>query len=285
MLRGVCSGGTQPDGTICDDGKFCTQFDSCQKGKCAPGALSPCGPDSTCMKWSCDEPSMSCHPAPASDGASCSNNSCETGGTCSMGACNGGSSPVILFSDDFHDPSNPQGWSLGSEWQIGPAMSSPGPPISAFGQDPSYDHTGSGDNGIAGVDIGGNEVVPPPPASPVHDFYYMTSPAISAGSAGTLTLSFYRWINSDYPPFMVNRIEATTDGMTWGVVWESTKNTPLQDTPPAGQGWTYQQYDLTPYKSASTQFRFGFNIAQAGVFTIGSWNIDDVILSNNGSCN
>ena len=50
----------------------------------------------------------------------------------------------------------------------------------------------------------------------------------------------------------------------------------IQDSPPTGTGWTYQQFDVTAHKNAGMRVRFGFDIASQGVYTIGSWNVDDV---------
>jgi hypothetical protein len=40
------------------------------------------------------------------------------------------------------------------------------------------------------------------------------------------------------------------------------------------------QFDLTPYKNAQMRVRFGYKIGSGGVYTIGSWSVDDVIVSS-----
>lgn len=189
-------------------------------------------------------------------------NGSETGVDCG-GAC--GSCP--LLSEDFSD--NALGWTLGPEWQIGSATASSG---GAYGADPAADHTDTGDNGVAGVVIGGNA------STSLHGFYYLTSPAFDAsGEPGSLTLSFHRWLNSDYAPYMKNTVEVWS-GSGWVTLWSSGGPPSINDN-----AWTLIQHDLTSYKNANMQIRFGFNITSNGVFSIGSWNLDDVLVSGRAS--
>ena len=124
------------------------------------------------------------------------------------------------------------------------------------------------------MDIGGNEVVATSP-TPTHGSYYLTSPAVDTTPlAGSVYLTYWRWLNSDVAPYMVNTVEASTDGTTWAVIWQSGQN-PITDA-----AWTFQSLDVTAYKSATSQYRFGFDIGDTGVFLVGSWNIDDVKLQN-----
>ena len=119
-------------------------------------------------------------------------------------------------------------------------------------------------NGVAGVVVGGNE-------NPVlHDPYYLESPAVDVSAdSGKLFLTFYRWLNSDYLPFMRNMIEVF-DGNAWVEVWSTQGPPGVQDSPPAGKGWTFQSYDITQFKNAGLRVRFGYEIKQNGVYTIGS---------------
>ena len=63
--------------------------------------------------------------------------------------------------------------------------------------------------------------------------------------------------------------------MTWVNVWSSGGSPGVQDAV-----WTHVSYDLTTYKSAAMQIRFGFEIGSSGVFTVSSWNVDDVTVAN-----
>ena len=68
-------------------------------------------------------------------------------------------------------------------------------------------------------------------------------------------------------------------GASWVKIWETGPSPGVQDSPPAGLGWTFIQHDLTQYKNAQMRIRFGFDINAGGVFTIGSWTIDDVLVA------
>ncbi len=173
---------------------------------------------------------------------------------------------AYLFTEDFSD--NSAGWTLGSEWQIGPAMSSAGQ--SAGNPDPGLDHTPTGDNGVAGVVIGGNA------STTVHPYYFLTSPTIDlSGQGSNLSLEFYRWLNSDYTPYMQNTIEVF-DGTSWQPIWQTGPQPGVQDS-----AWTFQTFDISSYANSNFQARFGFNVGSSGVYTVSSWNLDDVGIHNN----
>jgi hypothetical protein len=176
---------------------------------------------------------------------------------------------ITLFSEDF--ASNSQGWTLGQEWQIGTATASTG---GTFGADPANDHSTSSDNMLAGVVIGGNA------ATVVHGYRYLMSPTINAAaSSGHVVLSYWRWLNSDYTPYMHNVVDVY-DGSQWHTLWQSGALPQVEDSPPAGGGWVHYSYDVTNYASANFRVRFGFSIVQTGVYSVGSWNVDDVEVLN-----
>ena len=181
---------------------------------------------------------------------------CDAGsGRCTTAA------PVTLFSEDFAD--NHAGWTLGPEWQIGQATASSGEQ-SGF-EDPASDFTGEG--GVAGVAIGGDAGVALP--DPRHAAYYLTSPEVDTRVDGSVYLTFRRWLNSDYAPYMVSAVEVL-DGDTWTVLWQTG------DSRVADCSWTFQSLDLTPHKSAATRVRWGFSIGDPGVYRVSSWNLDAV---------
>jgi hypothetical protein len=294
---GICKSGLGPDGTPCDDFLFCTVNDHCTLGVCG-GDPNTCGPANGCFNFQCNEALQSCTSVAGNDGAACDDgnactagttcaagvcgagaptneggaciaSSCTSGDICTAGVCGGGQGPVIYFQEDFKD--NSKGWLLGPEWQIGPELiSSSG----TNGDDPPNDHTLSADNGVAGVVIGGNS------SDVVHPYYYLESPAFStAAAAGPVIVGFYRWLNSDYDPYMHNRVEVY-NGSSWIVLWESGGSPGIADAPPDGTGWTYVSYDVTTYKNAGMKVRFGFDIGSAFVLSQGSWNVDDVLVAS-----
>ncbi|MFM6772099.1 MAG: S8 family serine peptidase, partial [Microcystis panniformis] len=173
---------------------------------------------------------------------------------------------TTYFSDDFAN--NSKGWTLGAEWQIGAAKTSTG---HVYGNpDPGTDNTPTADNGVAGVVIGGNA------STALHGFYYLTSPVINTSTANQLFFEFARWLNSDYTPYMQNKVDIF-NGSSWVNLWSSGASPEVQDN-----AWTPQQFDISAYKSASTQIRFGFNVGSSDVYTVSSWNLDDVKIYGDG---
>ena len=167
----------------------------------------------------------------------------------------------------FYEPfdNNGAGWILDTEWQIGAATA--GVPVTG-NADPGFDAQGVPGGGVAGVVIGGNA------STALHPPYYITSPPIDTTGAPSPALGFQRWLNSDYTPFMNNFVDVW-DGTTWVNIWMSGPSPAIFDA-----AWVPQQFDLTPYSNAALQVRFGFEIASTGVFTVSSWNLDDVTIAD-----
>ena len=172
---------------------------------------------------------------------------------------------ATLFFEEF--AGNGAGWLLGSQWQIGSATASVGHVYG--GPDPAVDHTPTSNNGVAGVVIGGNA------STATHDFYFLTSPVVNlSGATGTVTLDFYRWLNSDYTPFMQNKVDVF-NGSSWQNIWISGGSPGVLDS-----SWVQQSFNVTAFANPNFQVRFGFNIGSSGVFTVSSWNVDDVRISD-----
>lgn len=87
-INGEC--GTLPanNGSACDDGKQCTQNDTCQNGVCVSGSLKPCTSGNPCMVGVCDPASDQCVEMPGNNGASCSfGDPCILTAACLNGIC------------------------------------------------------------------------------------------------------------------------------------------------------------------------------------------------------
>jgi hypothetical protein len=164
--------------------------------------------------------------------------------------------PTIYFWETFAN--NAQGWTLDPDWQIAPAV--------AGCSDPMFDTTPTLDNGIAGVIIGG--------CGPVSSSWqYLTSPPFDTSSAPSVLLSFKRLLNGDYAPNMIHAIEVF-DGAAWSLVWESGPPPMIHDL-----DWTSHVYDISAYKNAQMQVRFGA-VALPQAFPLSSWNLDDVYVAD-----
>ena len=257
-------------GSACDDKVNCTTNDVCQpNGFC--GGSPACVSLNPCTDAVCDEAAGgTCNFPGKVNGSPCVlPDPCAAGNVCQGGACGGGTITKSYFYDSFDD--NNKGWLLGPEWGIAHAEVSP---MVSYGSDPAFDHSPVGNGGVAGVVIGGNE-------SPViHAPYYIESSVINITLAtGELYLTYYRWLNSDYLPYMRNMVEVF-NGIKWVEVWTSGSSPGIQDSPPVGTGWTFQAHNITAYKNPLLKVRFGYEIKSGGAFTIGSWNLDDVKLQN-----
>jgi hypothetical protein len=171
---------------------------------------------------------------------------------------------AVYFSESF--ASNAAGWTLGPEWQIGAATASG---YSDVGYpDPSFDACGIPGGGVAGVVIGGNAST-----AGNHGYYYFESPFVNTAGATSLWLSFDRWLNSDYTPYMNNVIEVF-NGSVWLQIWQSGAPPGIEDA-----SWNRQTFDVSAFANGSFRVRFGFNITSSGVYDVSSWNLDNVVIS------
>ncbi len=259
---------TPNESSVCDDGNVCTMGDTCGVGTgvCVGTLPIPCPTDNVCQSDKCD-PILGCTYASI----------CDDGNPCTLDACDLGAcsyEQLAVFHETFAN-GNVNGWTLGEEWEIGTATK--GPVGNLPPGDPGYGHSTS-DAQIAGVVIGGNA------KTAVHDYYWLTSPVIDTSKLIAPQLEFWRWLDSDLPPYMTNTVEAW-DGTAWKTLWitwlgegSSTSDGPLDTF------WTRQVYDLTAVSNANLQVRFGFKIADDFVFSGGSWNLDDVTIGESGVC-
>jgi pseudomonalisin len=78
---GTCPNPAKPDGASCNDGKACTESDTCKAGVCN-GVATACMPEDACHSaGTCDPSTGACSNPPKSDGTACE------GGSCTAGAC------------------------------------------------------------------------------------------------------------------------------------------------------------------------------------------------------
>ncbi len=223
-------------------------------GACMTGSPGVCGPGTL----TCQGGAFACIPDAAQGSESCSAAGDED--------CDGASA-TVFFTETFADDA--AGWMMDAEWQIGAAKASMG---NSYGNpDPAADHTAGDDNGIAGVVIGGNA------STMQHPYRWLTSPLIPVDAgAPAVYLQFWRWLNSDYAPWMTNRVEVFDAAANmWTLVWQSGNAPGVID--PA---WTKQVYDITSKaKGGTIRVRFGFNVGAGGAFTVSQWNVDDVVVT------
>jgi hypothetical protein len=177
---------------------------------------------------------------------------CSAPATYERTACN------TYLDEDFSD--NSANWTLGNEWQIGPATA--GEPPGQGSPDPDTDATATTtDDGVAGMAIGGNR------SAAVHSFAAIESPGLNTSGAGTLKLRFNRWVNSDIAQFETTAVQAHNN-----FDWENVATYP--DT--RDNSWQPVVIDITAFKGTFMQVRFGTAILTGGAFSMSGWNVDDV---------
>jgi hypothetical protein len=254
-----CGGCGQP----CGVGQGC--FNGVCKGACTPGATELCytGPANTLGVGPCKSGTKTCN-ALGTGWGPCTGEvlpSPEICGDAIDQNCNGVVGTAV-FTEPFAN--NSAGWTLGTEWQIGAAVASGS---CSFGNDPGTDHTPTADNGIAGVIIGGCYT------TAIHGDYCLTSPNLNiSGISGSAYFSYWRWLGTDYPPFMTSKIEVSSNGGTsWTQIWTAA---------PIDGAWVYQSFDVTAQKSTTFRVRFCHAVTGSGAINGAGWNIDDVRIMN-----
>lgn len=228
----------------CDDGDPCTE-ESCIGHECHYVDLC-CDVDEDC-----DDNDDTCTVD------ACDNGKCVFTPTNAAGCCT-----AALFFDNF---STDLGWSYGLEWEWGTATASECGFL--MSDDPGVDHTDSGDNMLAGVVLGGCI------AAVAHDYYYLTSPVIPSDGSEHLYLGYWRWLNSDYDPYVTNAVEVF-NGQSWISVWTDEDSIFGSED----SEWTWMEHDISDLAGPLLQVRFGFKIGDPDIWDSPSWNIDDVVV-------
>ncbi|MFC2014240.1 hypothetical protein ACFLU8_05175, partial [Chloroflexota bacterium] len=168
---------------------------------------------------------------------------------------------MVVWSDDFSTDKGWTGYGGLAEWERGSATASSD---CHSCDDPSTDHSPSGDNYVLGNDIGGCY------APSLGSTYYITSPSIDCSSYTGVTFSFYRYAgceDSQYDHMYI----AAYDGSTWNILWGNPASDICDDS------WVYQEFDVSAYADGNSDFRvsFGLGTTDSGLESMG-WNIDDV---------
>jgi hypothetical protein len=154
------------------------------------------------------------------------------------------------------------GWSASGEWQWGEPTGQGG--LSNGYPDPASGYTGLN---VYGINLSGdyNTAVGGP--------YYLSTQAIDCSEYRDVHLRFYRWLNSDYQPYVYATVEVSSNGSTWAPAWDN-------DGPPAvtDDSWQFVGYDISSIadNQPTVYIRWGHRVASASAYAYSGWNIDDV---------
>jgi hypothetical protein len=100
-INGECVKEPANEGAVCDDGKTCTENDSCQTGACT-GSPKFCPSADTCHLGVCDVDSDTCVQIPGNEGSPCvDQDPCTKSGVCMGGTCAPGEPTDCSILDDL----------------------------------------------------------------------------------------------------------------------------------------------------------------------------------------
>ena len=152
------------------------------------------------------------------------------------------------------------GWSTTGQWAFGTPTGGGG---SAHGDpDPTSGATGSY---VYGVNLSGDY------STTTGGPYYLTLGPVDLSDITETSLTFQRWLNTDYDPYVDASIEVSNNGSSWTEVW-SNGNVSMEAT-----SWTSLEYDIsaTADNQATVYVRWSYEIG-SGAYAYSGWNIDDV---------
>jgi hypothetical protein len=172
-------------------------------------------------------------------------------------------SPQMLHA--FNMETDP-GWTATGQWAYGVPTGDGG---SEYGlPDPTSGVTGAN---VYGVNLEGDYT------AEVGGPYYLTTEALDCSNAHGVHLSFARWLNTDYQPYVSASVEVSTDAQQWEVVWEN----PGSASDMTADAWSTHDLDLSAHADgqATVYVRWGYAIGEPDAFPYAGWNIDDVIIT------
>lgn len=155
------------------------------------------------------------------------------------------------------------GWPRQGQWAYG-VPAGLGGAVHGY-PDPAAGFTGSR---VFGVNLSGDYSLT------VGGPYYLTmGPVDCSGWSGT-KLSFRRWLNTDYQPYVYASVQVSTNGSSWTTVWNNGTSTISESA------WSLQTYDIGSVADGrpAVYVRWGYQVA-SGAWAYSGWNIDDVALA------
>ncbi|MGD8453858.1 MAG: C25 family cysteine peptidase [Phycisphaerae bacterium] len=152
------------------------------------------------------------------------------------------------------------GWPHDGQWAFGQPTGAGG--VSHGYPDPTAGATG---DFVYGVNLTGDYGVTP--GGP----YWLTWGPIDLSGVSDARLTFQRWLNSDYQPYVQASVEISFDGSTWAELWANGNHEIT------AEAWELMQYDIADIADGQplVYFRWGYKIG-AAAWAYSGWNLDDI---------
>jgi hypothetical protein len=95
--------------------------------------------------------------------------------------------------------------------------------------------------------------------------------AINCSGFENIHLKFYRWLNSDYLPYVSATVEVSNNASTWTTVWGNGYSAVTDSS------WQLLDYDISSVADGqpNVYIRWGYKVASEA-YAYSGWNIDDV---------
>ncbi len=157
------------------------------------------------------------------------------------------------------------GWIVEGEWLFGQPAGLGGGLITG-NPDPTSGYTG---NNVYGVNLNGDYT------TLASGPYNLTTVSIDGSGYHNIHMKFARWLNSDYAPYVTNKVEVSNDNATWHTIWQSSSTSSMEDS-----NWQIVEYDISGYadNQDTIYIRWSYEVTDSSAFPYSGWNIDDVQL-------
>ena len=129
-------------------------------------------------------------------------------------------------------------------------------------------NSGSTGDSVIGVNLSGDYSLT------VGGPYHLTSTAIDCSDFTDTSMSYERWLNCDYQPYVVEYVEVSNDGSNWTRLWENSSSSETADS-----SWSTHEFDISAVADAqdSVYLRWGHSVSDYA-YAYSGWNIDDVVI-------
>ncbi len=153
------------------------------------------------------------------------------------------------------------GWGTDGEWAFGVPQGLGG---EEFGNpDPTSGYTGEN---VYGVNLYGDFAIE------IGGPYYLTVGPIDMTGVTGSSMSFWRWLNTDWLPWVAAKIEVSNDNVYWVTLWENGFVEIADDA------WNHWEFDISAVADdqPNVWIRWSHEVLTGGTWAYSGWNVDDV---------